>query len=588
MRTTLTLLTFAILFISFSICQFDNHEPCSHDSVMKDYLESHPHLHEKGNQLRQQMKLISQNVIANKLKTREPLELIRIPVVFHVLTSEENPTTYLTKEEIEREIKYLNSWFSAKNTYYQTTSPYWVDKDVVALEDDLQIQFELASFDPNNETTTGITFTETSVADSCSKNEIFFSDKGGVDAWNSLLYLNIWTCAISDSAAYAYLPLGETHERDGVVVHPKYVGESYRSGSIIAHEVGHWLGLKHTFENCSPGDEIDDTPPAFKNALSYVSSDSCCPGVNGMKDEDFVQCGNITMVQNCMDYNYEKCKTFFTKEQAALMRSYLENSEQRGLLKTSSGLSRNSENNSSYSSSSISNDDFPIDDQAILDIHNNERDNVFPLPSRPLQHLIYSQNISLKAKQWTDTCTYGYDNQVSYGKNLFIERGVIDDLSTLITAATNTWLEGKNYYTLNENGSFCEFGHSCNSYITMIWDNDDRRTTEIGCSWNFCNSGSPFPDSEQWTIFMCYYNERGNIFGLLPYPVCDDCGKGIEIEKNAKVLEHFEKQNSIENNFLITNALFILFCGFFLVFGMIIVAVMIISLPKDISTCREI
>ncbi|HET9327599.1 MAG TPA: M43 family zinc metalloprotease [Candidatus Eisenbacteria bacterium] len=128
--------------------------------------------------------------------------------------------------------------------------------------------------------------------------------------------LNIYTAALGNRLlGWAYLPYGipEDHYLNGVVVHygslPGGPFLYYSLGRTLVHEVGHYLGLLHTFQNgCeAPGDLVDDT--AYEDGPAF----GCPEGRNSCPDPE------LDPIHNYMDYGYDACTTEFTPGQIDLM-----------------------------------------------------------------------------------------------------------------------------------------------------------------------------------------------------------------------------------------------------------------------------
>ncbi|MBB2909971.1 hypothetical protein FHS43_001217 [Streptosporangium becharense] len=135
--------------------------------------------------------------------------------------------------------------------------------------------------------------------------------KGGAETLN--LYIAQLGELVLGYSTYPYR-YRDDPRLDGVVIDwrtlPGGALRSFNRGFTGVHEIGHWLGLLHTFERgcAEPGDGIADTPPEAHSTQGCPAAKDTCAG------------DGPDPFHNFMDYSDDHCMSGFTAGQGVRMQ----------------------------------------------------------------------------------------------------------------------------------------------------------------------------------------------------------------------------------------------------------------------------
>ena len=245
-----------------------------------------------------------------------------ISVIFHVVHNPNNPAENVSNaaimavfDDLVEDYLLLNADAANARSQFGFTPA------------DANINFCLATQDPSGNPLSEIGVVRVATnedwydSDNGEENKMKSSSTGGSQIWNRNNYLNVWICDISNgansgTAGYAYRPnptFLPSSSIDGIVLDYNL---GVNNDNVLTHEVGHYLGLDHTWGGsggCGSDDGFNDTPitdgPSFDFPGSCSGNQQTCPGTE-------------TQYENYMDYS--NCTVMFTQNQADYMLSILQ------------------------------------------------------------------------------------------------------------------------------------------------------------------------------------------------------------------------------------------------------------------------
>jgi gliding motility-associated-like protein len=301
---------------SNAIEEVNDQQFCAHDHLLQKAIESDPAI---------KSTIESQEIQAYNYMTgsaNQPESFLAdftLPVVVHII--HQNGPENIDNAQVDQAMADLNAAFDGSFGTGVNT----------------EIEFCLAKNNPAGDPSTGVTREESALTNVMIETEDLLLKE--IDRWDPTKYINIWVVSgVSSNAlvgtlrGYSYLPAFHGTDRDGIVIEAEFFGSSPENSTILAHEMGHYLGLYHTFQagcgndNCLlDGDRVCDTPPdwTMAEAPCEVDENSCFTDADDTSANNPFMTDVNDMRENYMDINPLECLTAFSPGQADRMISFI-------------------------------------------------------------------------------------------------------------------------------------------------------------------------------------------------------------------------------------------------------------------------
>ena len=294
----------------------------TYEGSLEAQIQKYPAFYESLEGINQDLEIANKLAISNmkQLKSSEGKKII--PVVVHVIHNGGGEN--LSVSQIQNGLNHLNANINGQADNFLSITP-----DIfAAVRGDLNVEFRLAKKDPMGNPTSGIVRVQSELTDATVTSTLSRDRVKALSYWSSYQYFNIWVVRsmpagpdpTEDPAlnGYAQFPFSGRMSTDGVMIRSAV----FAVGETITHEVGHWLGLCHTWacgaETCGT-DNISDTPQDSVGTFDFNGvfpfNVNACTSPNGAAGE---------MYMNYMDYQADAVQSMFTKGQNVVMNETLD------------------------------------------------------------------------------------------------------------------------------------------------------------------------------------------------------------------------------------------------------------------------